>query len=352
MILIQKALLILISLVLMFYSNIDISIICITTLCIITMSYLEYYLNFKNNKIYYLLISIILILINHNFIFFLPIIIYDTIDKRTFYLSPIILFLLLLIFNISDLNKVLLILFSISSAFISLLTQYDIRLKNQVLKLEDNYFELENNIAIKNKELIISQDNEIYMATLKERGRIARDIHDNVGHILSSSIIQLGAIKKINKDDNLSLLLDQLNNSLNEGMQSIRTSVHQIHSQSFDLKKEIDFLIENYMFCKIHLNYDISELAPNKIKTAFLAIIKEALNNCSKHSNATIIKINIRELEKHYQLIISDNGNKININYSGIGLENMKDRVETLNGIINITKDNGFKIHISIAKES
>ncbi|MDH6604117.1 signal transduction histidine kinase [Bacilli bacterium PM5-9] len=352
MILIQKALLILISLVLMFYSNIDISIICITTLCIITMSYLEYYLNFKNNKIYYLLISIILILINHNFIFFLPIIIYDTIDKRTFYLSPIILFLLLLIFNISDLNKVLLILFSISSAFISLLTQYDIRLKNQVLKLEDNYFELENNIAIKNKELIISQDNEIYMATLKERGRIARDIHDNVGHILSSSIIQLGAIKKINKDDNLSLLLDQLNNSLNEGMQSIRTSVHQIHSQSSDLKKEIDFLIDNYMFCKIHLNYDISDLAPNKVKTTFLAIIKEALNNCSKHSNATIIKINIRELEKHYQLIISDNGNKINLNSTGIGLENMKTRVETLNGIINITNDNGFKIHISIIKES
>ena len=46
-----------------------------------------------------------------------------------------------------------------------------------------------------------NQDYEIYLATLKERNRIAREIHDNVGHMLTRSILQLGALSVINKDE-------------------------------------------------------------------------------------------------------------------------------------------------------
>jgi len=46
----------------------------------------------------------------------------------------------------------------------------------------------------KNRELIEKQDYEIRLATLNERGRIAREIHDHVGHLLSRSILQIGAL--------------------------------------------------------------------------------------------------------------------------------------------------------------
>ena len=51
-------------------------------------------------------------------------------------------------------------------------------------------------LSQKNKALLEKQDYEIYNATLKERNRIAREIHDNVGHVLSKFILMLGAASR------------------------------------------------------------------------------------------------------------------------------------------------------------
>ena len=51
----------------------------------------------------------------------------------------------------------------------------------------------------KNQFLLEKQDTEIYTATLRERNRIAREIHDNVGHMLTRSILMVGALKTVNQ---------------------------------------------------------------------------------------------------------------------------------------------------------
>ena len=134
-------------------------------------------------------------------------------------------------------------------------------------------------------------------------------------------------------------------------MNSIRESVHNLHAKSFDLKKEIENIIDNYLFCKVILNYDLSDTTPTKVKLAIVSIIKEALNNTSKHSNAKLIKIIVRELDQHIQVTINDNGTLKNTSSMGIGLISMQDRIENLNGIINISTNDGFRIHITIPKE-
>ena len=70
-------------------------------------------------------------------------------------------------------------------------------------------------LAEKNRALIEKQNYEIYAATLRERNRIAREIHDNVGHVLSRTILLTGAAKALNKDQNLEPILDGLDDSLN-----------------------------------------------------------------------------------------------------------------------------------------
>ena len=55
----------------------------------------------------------------------------------------------------------------------------------------------------KNKALQEKQNYEIYAATLRERNRIAREIHDNVGHLLSRTILLTGAAKTLNRDKNM-----------------------------------------------------------------------------------------------------------------------------------------------------
>lgn len=202
----------------------------------------------------------------------------------------------------------------------------------------------------KNKALIENQDYQVYTATLKERNRIARDIHDNVGHMLSRAILMTGALKTVNQQENLSSSFHDLDTTLNIAMDNIRASVHDLHDESVNLKDAVNDIIEGFTFCPVNLNYDISIGVPSDIKYSFISIIKEALSNVVRHSNATFVEITVQEHPYMYQLVISDNGTKVHMKDTGIGLANMKDRINTLKGTINFTTDSGFKIFVIVPK--
>lgn len=222
---------------------------------------------------------------------------------------------------------------------------------------------IENNILLqsRNKTLLEKQDYEIYNAILKERNRIAREIHDNVGHLLSRSILLTGVLKTVNKDNNCTESLNNLHDSLHKAMESIRESVHNLHDDSVNLKETTEAIVNNFTFCKINMLYDMGIDVPRDIKFSFIAILKESLNNICKHSNATNVNIILREHPAMYQLIIKDNGTTAkNIDVhkyiyssnsnSGIGLSNIYSRVNILNGSLQIHTYNGFCIFITIPK--
>jgi signal transduction histidine kinase len=206
------------------------------------------------------------------------------------------------------------------------------------------------NLEQKNKDLMEKQDYEINIATLNERNRIAREIHDNVGHLLSSSILQIGALMSICKDQVIANNLNTLKQTLSEGMDSIRSSIHNIHDEYVDLNKDINEIINKFTFCDISFNYDIKNSPDKKYKICFISIIKEALSNVIKHSNASKVEITLREHPALYQLIIKDNGTTKKENSDGIGIKNMIYRINSLNGVININTDNGYCIFISLPK--
>ncbi|MFA9399110.1 MAG: sensor histidine kinase [Clostridiaceae bacterium] len=217
--------------------------------------------------------------------------------------------------------------------------------------MEDDSKEISMQLEITNKILIEKQDYEIKLARLNERNRIARDIHDNVGHMLSRSILQIGALLATNKDEPTKENLKLIKNTLSEAMDSIRNSVHDLHEESIDLESEIKTLIKNFSFCSVELNYDIEFSLEKDLKYCFLSITKEALSNIIKHSNATKASILIREHPGFYQFIIEDNGSYASYyTKNGIGLKNINDRVTSFNGYVNINCDKGFKLFISIPK--
>ena len=207
-------------------------------------------------------------------------------------------------------------------------------------------------LSEKNKALLEKQDYEIYAATLRERNRIAREIHDNVGHVLSRSILMTAACKTINKDEALAPLLENLEASLNDAMNSIRSSVHDLHDDAVDLEDAIKGLVKDFTFCPIALTYDMSRQVPREVKYCFISITKEAFANIMKHSNATKVQLILREHPGLYQLCIEDNGKDAfyDPEKSGIGIVNMKERVNALGGTIQIFTDKGFRIFITIPK--
>lgn len=217
--------------------------------------------------------------------------------------------------------------------------------------MRDSTKEMSNLLKKQNSDLLEKQDDEIRIATLNERNRIAREIHDNVGHLLSSSILQVGALLAVNKDENTKENLLVINDTLSQAMNSIRSSVHDLYDESIDLHDQVYELVNKFTFCKLNFDYDIQSNPDKKLKYAFIAIVKEALSNIMKHSNASEASITFREHPALYQLMISDNGAVKGFNMdNGIGLKNITERVETFHGNINISTKNGFQLFISIPK--
>lgn len=235
--------------------------------------------------------------------------------------------------------------------YLSYQTTKGLELQNTLNISRDDSVEHQLILKEKNRQLLENQDDQIYIATLKERNRIAREIHDNVGHMLSRSILQVGAMLAICKDETLKPHLTTLKETLDTAMNSIRNSVHDLHDESVDLKNALESLVDNFTFCSVQLDCEISKHIPKDVKYCFLAITKEALNNTMKHSNATKVTVTVKEHLAFYQLLIEDNGTKnTSVDTSGIGLSNMKERVENLHGIIHINAENGFRIFVSIQK--
>lgn len=227
------------------------------------------------------------------------------------------------------------------------------QLQKRYFELRDTTKEMALKLKQQNQDLLDKQDNEITMATLGERNRIAREIHDNVGHLLSRALLQTGAILTISREDNqMRDSLSSLKDTLSEAMSSIRASVHDLHDDSIDLHNQLKELVRKFTFCPLVFDYSIQHKPGRKLTYALISIVKEALSNIVRHSNATHASITIREHPAFYQLIIKDNGyGQRNLSDQGIGLKNISDRVEAFGGLLNIEATNGFKLFISIPKE-
>lgn len=201
-----------------------------------------------------------------------------------------------------------------------------------------------------NRALQEKQDYEIYTVTLRERNRIAREIHDNVGHLLSRSILQVGALLATAKEEGVSSHLQGINDTLNKAMNSIRESVHDLHEESISLELTVKEMIGNYPNYDIEFAYEITKELSHSIKYCLIGTMKEALTNIVKHSDATKVVLYLYENQGMIKLKIKDNGTiPVSLtNVKGIGLENMQSRVEGLNGTFIANYVDGFQILVSI----
>lgn len=286
-------------------------------------------------------------------LFFLPVLCYPLCVKRP---TPMLLLSALPVirsfFSFENISICFLILFLLG---VALLLSYRERQLGQtasdLIKLRDSDTEEKLTLQEQAQTLMENQDAQIKIATLQERTRIAREIHDNVGHLLSRSILQVGAMLTVKKDDESLLLLKE---SLDAAMQGIRSSVHDLRDDALDLETSAKQLLADYTSYRTCFEYDIAPELPVPVTYCFLTIMKEALANITKHSNADTIRISMKEFSSLYQLSVADNGTDVRIpeNTTGMGLENMQARVASLKGTIRFSTQNGFHIFVSIPKES
>lgn len=364
--LIDRLLLFCISILMFNKNQVDYVMVCLI-LAVIIMEAAIIYLKNRNAVLVISIIFIIGALIQPELAVFCPLLIYENVCADNYImlaaevLLAVISYTESLDYGIISKEVFTIVIFMLVAAAVGMKSKREQALKDKLHNLQDEDSYLRQKNKQNHEELVRKQDYEIHAATLTERNRIAREIHDHVGHMLSRSILQLGAILSINKDEKLDAPLHGLKDTLDTAMNNIRESVHDLKDESLDLECMVREITGEYEALDIDIDYDMGKLLPKEIKYCFIAILKEALTNTVKHSDSTKVNIVMREHPALYQVLIEDNGSGNHkavknvygksVDNTGIGLENMKDRVNAFGGNIRFSEENGFKIFITIPKE-
>ncbi len=201
-------------------------------------------------------------------------------------------------------------------------------------------------LAIANEQLRQYAQRIEDQATLQERNRIARDIHDSLGHSLTALNLQLETALKLWQSNpaKAQTFLAQAKNLGSQALQEVRQSVWAMRSDPLkgrSLEQAIASLAEDFHrstgispTCLIQLTHPI----PANVSTAIYRIVQEALTNISRYADATLVKIQLSATTTNLQLIVEDNGRGFNLdqNTTGFGLQSMRDRTGALGGEFNI----------------
>lgn len=205
----------------------------------------------------------------------------------------------------------------------------------------------------KEQDLLLSlQDQRIETSRNHERKRIVSEIHDILGHQISSSVIQIAALQYAAENSELKEQLKAVETVLQEGMDNIRSVIHKEHEDALDLKLELENMINDFVKCPIHFQYNLETRPSSQTAHAISNSVREALTNINKHSNASHVDIHLQELSDSWQLLIRDNGTleAKSDQVAGIGLLNMEERILRLKGTFHVSQENGFRIFIIIPK--
>jgi signal transduction histidine kinase len=198
------------------------------------------------------------------------------------------------------------------------------------------------------------------LAAIQERNRIAREIHDSLGHTLTAQNIQLQtAVKLWQRDINRAQgFVEQAQRLAAIAMREVRCSVSTLRADAQEqrcLQGSIEALIEDFrQGTGIFINSDIHLQAatPSEVSRALYRILQEALTNISKYAQATVVEVHLRTVEDFIQLTVTDNGKGFDPTQvtGGFGLQGMHERVAVLDGRLQIESayDKGCQIQVEL----
>ncbi|QIB27272.1 sensor histidine kinase [Caloranaerobacter azorensis] len=190
------------------------------------------------------------------------------------------------------------------------------------------------------------------LTIIEERNRIARDIHDTLGHKMTALIMQL-EMSSYMIDENpekAKQLIEEAKKQAREGLLSIRKVVETLRinddiSQGIDFIKQMadEFSKKTGTDIKFKIKGNQIKI-PSNINTVLYRIIQESLTNAVRHGKATKINIEIVFKENSVNFCIRDNGIGVDNIKEGYGLKGIRERVEHFNGKVKFESRGGFEV--------
>ncbi|WP_404447058.1 histidine kinase [Sutcliffiella horikoshii] len=204
-------------------------------------------------------------------------------------------------------------------------------------------YELEN----LKEELLLANAQGARLAELSERNRIAQQLHDEVGHEITASVLALQAFEHLWKegDPAASEMFTLAQQRLSNSAVYLRETVHNLKPvKELGLEGMYD-ICDKFSLCPVnfHVFGDTSKV-PANLWTILYPTLKEALTNTIRHAKPTQVEISldisphILRLSVHNDGVVKDNG----VQETGMGLRNLRHRAKAVGGSISTDTTKGF----------
>ena len=222
-------------------------------------------------------------------------------------------------------------------------------LREKVLTLQDT-----------NAQLLQAQDYELRAAALSERTRIAREIHDGVGHLLTRLLLQVKALQVVHRDEpGVVSDLATLDTGLDEALDSMRRSVHALSDEGEELATSLNLLGSRCGIDSVSVDCSTDVEPPAAVARCIVAVVREALTNAARHGRAHSARVAVTDYPAFWQVTVDNDGvvpfedePAVDDGRSpGLGLRSMTERVEALGGRVRITPRPRFTVFATIPKD-
>ena len=189
---------------------------------------------------------------------------------------------------------------------------------------------------------------------IKERQRLARDLHDSVNQMLFSIGITSHAAKSLSDADKANVAFDSIERTSKHAMKEMKALIWQL--KPIGLENGIIDAVEKYaglLGLEVEIGMEGFYDVPDHVEVALYRVIQESLNNIRKHSGAEHAIIRMAAKDDIFSVIIEDQGSGFEFeenHRASYGLSNMTERIHKLNGNINIDtgKGRGTRIMVTI----
>ena len=203
------------------------------------------------------------------------------------------------------------------------------------------------------------------LATVKERNRLARELHDSVAQTLYGLTLQAEAASRklsAGKSDEVAIYLAEIRESAQQTLKETRLLIFELRPPILEeeglasaLRARLES-VESRSGLKTQINLAEVGRLPSGIESGLYGISNEVLNNILKHAHASEIKVSLGKMAGKIVLEISDNGIGFDLDsaeqHGGLGLKGMQERAEQINADMQISSgENGTQVTVEVPYE-
>lgn len=212
-----------------------------------------------------------------------------------------------------------------------------------------------------NEQLQHFADMSERMAQTRERNRLAREIHDTLGHTLTGITAGLDACLALIdvSPEETKKQLELLAKVSREGIKDVRRSVNELRPDALrrlSLRQAISEMVAAMsQVSDVDISFESDEQNfrfDEDEEDAIYRVIQEGITNAVRHGHAKHIFITLHRQEQELLLIIRDDGVGASSIHGGFGIRHIRERIELLQGSVDFDGSNGFTItaHIPIRR--